>query len=70
MTASTQTCIVPGTQILSKTLIYSEKVMFAKDYIPKCKHQEKKNTKKKKKKAWKVHSILCSSWIFFFFKLQ
>ena len=40
--ASTQTCVVPGTQVLSKTLIYSEKVMFAQDYIPKGKHQEKK----------------------------
>lgn len=67
MTASTQTCIVPGTQILSKTLIYSEKVMFAKDYIPKCKHQEKKNTKKKKKKKHGKSTLSYAAVGFFFF---
>lgn len=67
MTASTQTCIVPGTQILSKTLIYSEKVMFAKDYIPKCKHQEKKNTKKKKKKKSMESPLYPMQQLDFFF---
>lgn len=67
MTASTQTCIVPGTQILSKTSIYSEKVMFAKDYIPKCKHQEKNILKKKKKRGKSTLSYAAVG--FFFFKL-
>ena len=43
--------------------------MFAKDYIPKCKHQEKKNTKKKKKSMESPLNPM-QQLDFFFFKLK
>lgn len=41
--------------------------MFAKDYIPKCKHQEKNILKKKKKRGKSTLSYAAVG--FFFFKL-